>query len=100
MARQQFTRGKRITLMQPVTLYTTRVCPYCVSAKRLLDKKGAAYSEIRVDNSDEKYEEMLSRTQGRRTVPQIFIGDVHVGGCDDLYALDKEGALDNLLAKP
>ena len=84
--------------MQPVTIYTTRICPYCVNAKRLLDKKGAAYEEIRVDTSDEKYNEMLSRSSGLRTVPQIFIGNTHVGGCDDLYALDKQGRLDPLLS--
>ena len=83
--------------MQPVTLYTTRICPYCVSAKQLLQKKGAHYTEISVDTSEEKYREMLARSQGRRTVPQIFIGDTHVGGRDELYALEKAGALDKLL---
>lgn len=83
--------------MQPVTIYTTRICPYCVNAKRLLDKKGVAYEEIRIDTSNEKYEEMLSRSNGMRTVPQIFIGDTHVGGCDELYALEKQGQLNLLL---
>ena len=83
--------------MQPVTIYTTRICPYCINAKRLLDKKGAAYNEIRVDSSEEKYREMLARSNGLRTVPQIFIGDTHVGGCDDLYALDRQNQLDALL---
>jgi glutaredoxin 3 len=68
-----------------------------MNAKRLLDKKGAAYEEIRVDSSDEKYREMLARSNGLRTVPQIFIGDTHVGGCDELYALDKQGQLNILL---
>jgi len=83
--------------VQAVTVYTTRICPYCINAKRLLDKKGAAYTEIRVDGSDEKYNEMLARSNGLRTVPQIFIGNTHVGGCDDLYALDRQGQLDALL---
>jgi len=68
-----------------------------MSAKRLLEKKGARYEEIRVDTSDEKYHEMLARAHGMRTVPQIFIGDTHVGGCDELYALEKQGRLDPLL---
>jgi len=68
-----------------------------MNAKRLLDKKGAAYEEIRVDSSDEKYREMLARSNGLRTVPQIFIGDTHVGGCDELYALEKQGQLTILL---
>lgn len=84
--------------MQAVTIYTTRICPYCVSAKRLLDKKGAPYKEISVDTSETNYQEMLSRTNGRRTVPQIFIGNTHIGGCDELYVLDKKGGLDFLLA--
>jgi glutaredoxin 3 len=83
--------------MPAVTIYTTRFCPYCVSAKRLLTKKGAAYDEVAVDRSDEKYAEMLARSEGMRTVPQIFIGDFHVGGCDELYALEKQGKLDALL---
>jgi glutaredoxin 3 len=84
--------------MQPVTVYTTRICPYCMSAKRLLGKKGVAYQEISVDTSEEKFREMLARSNGMRTVPQIFIGNFHVGGSDDLYALDKAGKLDGLLA--
>jgi glutaredoxin 3 len=83
--------------MQPVTVYTTRICPYCMSAKRLLGKKGVAYQEISVDTSEEKYREMLARSNGMRTVPQIFIGNFHVGGSDDLYTLDKAGKLDGLL---
>ncbi len=86
--------------MQPVTIYTTRICPYCVSAKRLLAKKGVSYQEIPVDNSDDHYAEMLARSNGKRSVPQIFIGDTHVGGCDELYALEKQGKLDQLLAPP
>lgn len=83
--------------MQPVTIYTTRICPYCMSAKRLLGKKGVSYQEVAIDTSDEKYQEMLSRSNGMRTVPQIFIGDLHIGGSDDLHTLDKAGKLDELL---
>lgn len=83
--------------MQSVIVYTTRICPYCISAKRLLSKKGVSYQEISVDTSDEKYEEMLARSGGMRTVPQIFIGNTHVGGSDDLHALDRAGKLDPLL---
>lgn len=84
--------------MPDVTIYTTRICPYCMSAKRLLAKKGVGYQEVPVDTSDEKYQEMLARSNGMRTVPQIFIGDFHVGGSDDLHALEREGKLDALLA--
>lgn len=81
-----------------VEMYTTAVCPFCVRAKQLLAQKGvSAIDEIRVDLSPERRDEMMART-GRRTVPQIYIGDTHVGGCDDLYALEHEGKLDPLLA--
>lgn len=82
--------------MKPVRLFTTQFCPYCVMAKRLLQRKGAAYEEVPVDGDSAKREE-LTRMTGRRTVPQIFIGDTHVGGFDDLAALDREGRLDPLL---
>lgn len=82
--------------MPEVIMYTTAVCPYCVQAKRLLTQKNVAVTEIRIDQDPSKREEMMTRTQ-RRTVPQIFIGDTHVGGCDDLYALEREGKLDALL---
>jgi glutaredoxin 3 len=84
--------------MQPVRIYTTPFCGYCQMAKRLLAKKGASYDEIDVSASPELRQEMMQRAGGRRTVPQIFIGDTHVGGCDDLYDLDGEGRLDPLLA--
>ncbi|MCC2646092.1 MAG: glutaredoxin [Rickettsiaceae bacterium] len=84
--------------MKKVTIYSTTVCPYCVKAKILLDKKKANYTEINVEGDDELREKMIQKAGGRRTVPQIFIGDYHVGGCDDLYALDAKGELDNLLA--
>ncbi len=82
--------------MKPVTVYSTRVCPYCMLAKRLLGSKGVSYNEIMVDSDDQLRAEMMQRS-GRRTVPQIFIGDRHVGGFDDLAALDRAGQLDPLL---
>ena len=82
--------------MKPVTVYSTRVCPYCMLAKRLLTGKGIAYQEIMVDHDDALRAELMQRT-GRRTVPQIFVGDHHVGGFDDLSALDRAGQLDPLL---
>lgn len=82
--------------MKPVTIYTTRVCPYCVKAKDLLKRKGIPYSEISAED-DAVREAMIAKAGGRRTVPQIFIGDIHVGGCDDLYALEKAGTLEGML---
>lgn len=83
--------------MKKVKIYTTQVCPYCVKAKRLLEKKGVGYEEFRVDLNPELVQESIEKSGGLRTVPQIFIEDYHVGGCDDLYALDREKKLDNLL---
>jgi len=80
-------------------MYTTAICPYCVAAKGLLKRKGVEIEEIRVDLDQAKREEMMTRSN-RRSVPQIFIGDTHVGGNDDLVALDREGKLDALLAAP
>ena len=83
--------------MQAVKMYTTAVCPYCVRAKQILKSKGVEQiEEIRVDLDPEARTHMMEIT-GRRTVPQIFIGDTHVGGCDDLYALDARGGLMALL---
>ena len=83
--------------MATVTMYTTQVCPYCVRAKALLQQRGVAQiDEIRVDLQPEARLKMVETT-GRRTVPQIFIGDTHVGGCDDLIALDRSGGLLPLL---
>lgn len=79
-----------------ILVYTTGWCPYCQRARGLLTKKGIAYTEIDVDDDAKLREEMIARS-GRRTVPQIFIGDKHVGGCDELYALDDSGELDRLL---
>jgi glutaredoxin 3 len=84
--------------MQPITIYTKRACPYCHAAKDLLTQKGAAFDEISVDGDRAAQASMAERAGGRSTVPQIFIGATHVGGCDDLYALDSDGKLDALLA--
>ena len=84
--------------MTTITMYSTRVCPYCIMAERLLVSKGVEITEkILIDVDPVRREEMMTRT-GRRTVPQIFIGETHVGGFDDLSALDKAGKLDPLLA--
>lgn len=83
--------------MTPVKMYTTQVCPYCQRAKALLKQRGvAAIEEVRIDLDPVQREQMMALT-GRRTVPQIFIGQTHVGGCDDLIALDQRGALMPLL---
>lgn len=85
--------------MTRVLIYTTEVCPYCVRAKDLLHRKGVEnIEEIRVDLDPLKKDEMIIRT-GRRTVPQIYIDNYHVGGCDDLYELDRKGELDSLLSE-
>lgn len=83
--------------MPAITIYTTSYCPYCVRAKDLLKRKGAAYTEVNAED-DVVRDAMIAASGGRRTVPQIFIGETHVGGCDDLYALDKAGKLDAMLA--
>lgn len=84
--------------MPPVKMFTTAVCPYCIRAKQLLKARGVEQiEEIRIDTSPQQREHMMQIT-GRRTVPQIFIGDRHIGGCDDLHALDAAGGLDPLLA--
>ena len=84
--------------MQPVTIYTTGWCPYCSAAKSLLKEKGIAFTEIDVERTAGARAAMTQRARGRTSVPQIFIGETHVGGCDDLYALDRDGRLDPLLA--
>lgn len=84
--------------MQPIEIYTSPLCGFCHAAKRLLTQKGATFSEIDVLRDPSKKPEMIKRANGGRTVPQIFIGDVHVGGCDELYALERAGKLDALLA--
>jgi glutaredoxin 3 len=84
--------------MPPVEIYTTGWCPYCHSAKALLKRKGVDFKEISVSGNAEERNAMIQRANGRMTVPQIFIGPVHVGGSDDLHALEREGKLDALLA--
>ncbi len=82
--------------MPKILIYTTKICPYCVMAKRLLNQKGVSYEEINVDSDPQLREEMMLKTK-RRTVPQIYIGDLHVGGFDELYALEQQKKLDALL---
>ena len=86
--------------MKRIIIYSREICPYCVKAKALLERKlkplGLSFTEIKITD-DETKNEMVEKSGGRMTVPQIFIDDIHVGGCDDLYALDKEGKLDELL---
>lgn len=84
--------------MPPVTIYTTSWCPYCKAAKSLLTRKGVAFTEIDVDGKPELRQDMTARASGRTSVPQIFIGAQHVGGSDDIHALDARGELDKLLA--
>jgi glutaredoxin 3 len=80
-----------------IVVYSTLLCPYCHRAKALLRQKGVVFTEIDVSMDVEKRAEMTKRANGRHTVPQIFVGEIHVGGCDDLYALDEAGKLDSLL---
>jgi glutaredoxin 3 len=84
--------------MANVTIYTTNMCPYCHAAKALLQRKGVTFDEIDVSYDPDGRRKMTERAGGRRTVPQIFIGKTHVGGSDDLHALDRAGKLDSLLA--
>ncbi len=83
---------------KPAEIYTTPICGFCNTAKRLLKQKGVKFSEVDVLTSPKRKQEMIKRANGGRTVPQIFIGGTHVGGCDDLYALEREGKLDPILA--
>ena len=85
--------------MAKVVMYATGYCPYCVRAEQLLRSKNVAVEKIMIDSDPAQTEVMLQRSGGRRTVPQIFIDDYHVGGCDDLYALDRAKKLEPLLAK-
>lgn len=83
--------------MRPVTIYTTPYCPHCHAAKALLKRKGVSYSEIDVSYDPQERGQMMRRAHGQRTVPQIFIGETHVGGSDDLHDLDRRGQLEPLL---
>jgi glutaredoxin 3 len=85
-------------LVPTVEIYTKTFCPYCWRAKHLLESRGIDYREIAVDFGGEAREEMIQRSNGRTTVPQIFIGGRHIGGCNELVALEREGGLDELLA--
>jgi glutaredoxin 3 len=85
--------------MPAVRMYSTQICPYCMRAERLLNQKGVQVDKILVDKNPEEMQKMIEIT-GRRTVPQIFIGERHVGGCDDLMELDRKGELDPLLQTP
>ena len=83
--------------MREVRIYTARYCPYCASAKALLKRKGIVFTEVDIGGNWERRDEMIERANGRVTVPQIFIGPIHVGGSDDLHAIDRAGKLDALL---
>jgi glutaredoxin 3 len=85
--------------MAAIDIYTIRYCPYCADAKELLSRKGVIFHEIDASGNRDIRKEMIARAHGRGTFPQIFIGATHVGGCDDLYALDEAGKLDPLLAE-
>ena len=85
--------------MVNVVIYTKNICPYCVKAKALLNNKNVRYTEISIENNDNLKAELVTKSGGRKTVPQIFIDDFHVGGCDDLYELEKNNKLDALLFK-
>jgi glutaredoxin 3 len=84
--------------MKPVEIYTSPLCGFCHAAKRLLTQKGVSFSEVDVLANPDRKPEMIQRAEGAHTVPQIFIGDIHVGGCDELHALERAGKLDALLA--
>lgn len=84
--------------MQAVEIYTSPLCGFCHAAKRLLTQKGVSFAEIDIARQPDRRQEMMTRANGRHTVPQIFIGETHVGGCDDLFALDRAGRLDPMLA--
>lgn len=83
--------------MAKIEIYTTSICPFCHAAKKLLTDKGVDFSEISLTQEPHLRDRMVERANGGRTVPQIFINDAHIGGCDDLYALDSKGELDPLL---
>jgi len=83
--------------MKNVIIYSSENCPYCVKAKQLLESKKVEYTELRVDKNPELVAEVVKKSGGRKTVPQIFIDDHHVGGCDELYALEQEKKLDSML---
>ncbi len=83
--------------MPPITIYTTPICPYCIAAKKLLNEKELNYNEIDVSGNADLRAEMSKKAEGQTSVPQIWVGDIHIGGCDDLYALERNGKFDQLL---
>ena len=83
--------------MATIDIYTSKICPYCIKAKNLLESKGVDYRELRTDQDATLAEEAVKRSGGKRTVPQIFIDGNHLGGCDELYELEREGSLDSML---
>jgi glutaredoxin 3 len=85
-------------MSQGITIYTTQYCPYCIRARNLLDAKGVAYQDIAVDHDQQLRREMMMRS-GRSTVPQIWIGEQHIGGCDEMMLLERQGRLDEMLAR-
>ena len=97
LLRNLFIRPQPVAAKAKVELYSWKSCPYCSQAKRLLGKKGVAYQEYAIDGDDEAREKMSERAGGRRTVPQIFINDRGIGGCDELHELERRGTLDDLL---
>ena len=92
-----FLRPKPVNARAKVELYTWKTCPYCIQAKVLLNKKGVTYEEYAIDGDEDARNKMSERAGGRRTVPQIFINDQGIGGCDELHQLERKGALDPLL---
>ena len=89
---------ERAAVTAPVLIYTRSTCPYCIRAKRLLEMRGARFQEVDINREPERRAEMIGRAGGRTTVPQIFIGGRHIGGCDDLFELEMDGKLETLLA--
>ena len=83
--------------MAYIEIYTWKTCPFCIRAKALLDSKGVAYKEHKIDGDEQARDEMAKRTGGKRSVPQIFVNDLLIGGCDDIYELDRQGELDDIL---
>ncbi len=80
-----------------VEIYTWQFCPFCIRAKALLDRKGVEYTEYAIDGDEEAREKMAERANGKRSLPQIFVSDRHIGGCDDIHALESQGELDSIL---
>jgi glutaredoxin 3 len=97
LLRNLFLRPTPVQAKAKVEIYTWKSCPYCIQAKRLLDKKGVSYQEYAIDGDEEARDKMSERAEGRRTVPQIFVNGSGIGGCDELHELERRSALDPLL---